>query len=601
MCGIVGFIDHQDVLPELLNSLANVEYRGYDSAGVSLLTPDGIKTVKRQGRLSGLRAQLNLSVISGCAGIGHTRWATHGKPDSINAHPHYNESVAVVHNGIIENHGELHDWLETQGYTFTSQTDSEVIPHLIDHFLKRGFDPSMALNRALDHLEGAFAIGVLFRSDPEHVYAARRGSPLVLGISSAGTALASDALALDVSYEKLIYLEEGDQAKLSPDYIEIRDVTGRIVTRSLVDNLHSAEAHTKLDHAFFMHKEMCEQPDAVSRTLYHTLHMVQDLPDELFNQDRLTLIGCGSSCYAAMVAKYWFESLAGLPVDVEVASEFRYRAPLLKKDGATIVLSQSGETADTLAALRYAKEQKQTILSIVNVTGSSIARESDYSIQTQAGPEISVASTKSFTSQLAVLACLAIRASLKRKLISTSEATEFHLAFSDIPALMLHVIENESVFQRLGESLKDASHVLFMGRGCNFPVALEGALKLKEISYIHAEGLAAGELKHGPIALVEEGLPVFILAPSHALLSKTLSNMEEVMARGARCIMLGDQQSMDKIDDDTIETILLPDSTHLTAPILYAIVLQFIAYHAALAKGTDVDQPRNLAKSVTVE
>ncbi|WP_261844882.1 glutamine--fructose-6-phosphate transaminase (isomerizing) [Aliamphritea ceti] len=601
MCGIVGSISHSNVVPELLDGLSNIEYRGYDSAGISVLTPGGISTVKQTGKLQALRDLLTQQLLSGNAGIGHTRWATHGEPNTRNAHPHTNDHVAVVHNGIIENHHELRQWLTAEGFVFQSQTDTEVIPHLISYYYRRCNDPDQSLNQALERLQGAFALGVLFNDDPDHIYAARRGSPLVLGCGDTEMSLGSDTMALGNGASQVIYLEEGDQARLSQQHIELVDAFGRSVNRKRVDNDIDHEHSGKQNHSFYMHKEIHEQPDTVARTLVHSYHLKDQLALDFMEIDRLSIIACGTSYYAAMVAKYWFEQLAALPVDIDVASEFRYRSPLMSNKGLAVFISQSGETADTLAALKYARSSNQKTLAIVNVAASSIAREADMSVQTQAGPEIGVASTKAFTAQLSVLGSLAIQAAQQRRQFSAEMARAAFTTLASVPQKLEQILSMESQFEAIGNSLADVRDAYFIGRGSSFPIAMEGALKLKEISYIHAEGFGAGELKHGPIALIEAGVPVFVIAPNNDLLEKTLSNMQEVVARGGRCILLGDKHSLKACSSDQIETIEMPESDPFTCPLLYVAALQLIAYYAALAKGTDVDQPRNLAKSVTVE
>ena len=604
MCGIVGSISQQNVVPQLLEGLSNIEYRGYDSAGIAIQTNGGISTVKQTGKLARLRCLLDHQLLQGQAGIGHTRWATHGAPNTRNAHPHANEQVAVVHNGIIENHQPLRSWLTAEGFKFYSQTDTEVIPHLISYFYAKCNEPSQALHLALEQLEGAFALGVLFADDPQHIYAARRGSPLVLGCGQHQMSLGSDTMALSNSARQVIYLEEGDQACLSHQRVELCDSNGRAVVRPLSEN-PSCEQHSgKQSHSFFMHKEIHEQPETVHKTLLHSEHIKQQLQIDFSQVSRLSIIACGTSYYAAMVAKYWFEQLAALPVDIDVASEFRYRSPLLCERGLALFISQSGETADTLAALKYAGQLGQQTLAVVNVANSSIAREADSSIQTQAGPEIGVASTKAFTAQLSVLASLVLHAANSRKQLSEQSLEQLQQSLAKIPAQLEQVLALEPQIAELGSSLASVDDAYFIGRGSSFPIALEGALKLKEISYIHAEGFGAGELKHGPIALIEEGIPVFVIAPNSELLEKTLSNMQEVAARGARCIVLGDSTSLASCQseqDIQLETLELPSCDPLTGPLLYVVALQLLAYYAALAKGTDVDQPRNLAKSVTVE
>lgn len=601
MCGIVGSINQQNVVPELLHSLGNIEYRGYDSAGVSVLTGSGIATKKRPGKLESLRSSLDSHPLIGNIGIGHTRWATHGEPNKTNAHPHSNDDVAVVHNGIIENHRELRSWLESEGFIFQSQTDTEVIPHLISHFLAQGYDPDQAMQRALKHLEGAFALGVLFKLDQDHLYAARRGSPLVLGKGELSACLGSDSMALSRSANKIIYLEEGDQARIGINTMELVDLNGHSITRKILDNEEAGLAADKQNHHHYMHKEIHEQPIAINKTLFHTQQQMQDIPVDFTNISRLSIIACGTSYYAAMVAKYWFEQFAQIPVDVDIASEFRYRQPIMAKDGLSIFISQSGETADTLAALDYANSKFQKTIAITNVANSSIARLADHVIQTQAGPEIGVASTKAFTTQLTVLATLAVKIGFKKQLFDIVKAAELCQSLADVPASVEDVLALEDEFKAVGDSLKDATDAFFIGRGSSYPIAMEGALKLKEISYIHAEGFGAGELKHGPIALIEKDVPVFVIAPNDGLIEKTQSNMEEVISRGGRCILIGDKASTKGLEEEGIKCLTLPDTNELISPILYVVALQLIAYYAALAKGTDVDQPRNLAKSVTVE
>lgn len=601
MCGIVGSINQSNVVPDLLNSLGNIEYRGYDSAGVSVLTGSGIATKKRPGKLESLRNSLSTKPLIGNIGIGHTRWATHGEPNKTNAHPHSNDDVAVVHNGIIENHRHLRGWLEAEGFIFQSQTDTEVIPHLISHFLAQGCDPDQAMQRALQHLEGAFALGVLFNLDQDHLYAARRGSPLVLGKGDLSACLGSDSMALTHSADKILYLEEGDQARIGINSMELVDINGHSITRKLLDNQDALLTTDKQNHHHYMHKEIHEQPVAVNKTLFHTQHQIHDIPIDFTNISRLTIIACGTSYYAAMVAKYWFEQFAQIPVDVDIASEFRYRQPLMAKDGLALFISQSGETADTLAALNYANSKFQKTIAITNVANSSIARAADYAMQTQAGPEIGVASTKAFTTQLTVLATLAMKIGFKKQLFDITKATELSQSLADVPTAIEAVLALEEEFKSVGEGLKECTDAFFIGRGSSYPIAMEGALKLKEISYIHAEGFGAGELKHGPIALIEKGVPVFVIAPNDDLIEKTRSNMEEVISRGGRCILIGDKDSTKGCEKTDIQCLTLPDTNELISPIIYVVALQLISYYAALAKGTDVDQPRNLAKSVTVE
>ncbi|EAR62016.1 glutamine--fructose-6-phosphate transaminase (isomerizing) [Neptuniibacter caesariensis] len=600
MCGIVGSINHHNIVPDLLEGLNQIEYRGYDSAGIAVIGEHGLTTIKRPGKLKQLETYLSTTPLSGHAGIGHTRWATHGIPNEANAHPHSNDQVSVVHNGIIENYLQLRQWLTAEGFTFNSETDTEVIPHLITLFLARGLPPTQALHEALNHLDGAFALGVLFKNDKDHLYAARRGSPLVLGKGLQGLSLGSDTMALSSSVKEILYLEEGEQACLGRDVFTLFDPKGKPISREMQPFDQEREDNGKDDHQFFMHKEIHQQVATTRDTFHHTQHCLLDIPLDFEQFQRLTIVACGTSYYAAMVAKYWFEQIAKVPVDIDVASEFRYREPLLSKNGLALFISQSGETADTLAALRYAKANDQTILSIVNVAGSTIARESNISLQTQAGPEIGVASTKAFTAQLAILAKLAIHTAHYRKVIDVKEVKHLLNEMNALPGLIDITLGIEDQIKVLGASIKDAKHAFFIGRGINYPLAMEGALKLKEISYMHAEGFGAGELKHGPIALIEPGTPVFVIAPDDSLLEKTLSNAEEVAARGARCIIIGNQASIRNLPEG-MEHLILPPCDNRLSPILYAVALQLIAYHAALALGTDVDQPRNLAKSVTVE
>lgn len=600
MCGIVGAINHHNIVPDLLQGLSNIEYRGYDSAGIAVVNNQGLITVKRPGKLKKLRQHLNTKALNSHAGIGHTRWATHGKPNEANAHPHSNQDVSVVHNGIIENYLLLREWLSSEGFTFESDTDTEVIPHLISYFLARGNLPHEALSNALKHLEGAFALGVLFRDDPDHLYAARRGSPLVIGKSEQGLCLGSDTMALPECINSVLFLKEGELACLSADDFKLLDKDGCEIHREMQIFMSDKAAEGKQNHQFYMHKEIHQQSATVKATLRHTRHSLHLLPFDFKQLKRINIVACGTSYYAAMISKYWFEQIAKIPVDIDIASEFRYREPVLSEGGLSIFISQSGETADTLAALKYAKEQGQQTFSIINVAESTIARESDFSLQTQAGPEIGVASTKAFTAQLTILAALALHASENRQSQSVESYKRFQLDLSALPGLIQKTLELEDRFKVIGGSLKENRNAFYIGRGAHYPLALEGALKLKEISYVHAEGFGAGELKHGPIALIEVGVPVFVLAPKDHLIEKTLSNMEEVIARGGRCIVLGDHSSLRALPKD-IESLALPEFDSPFNPIVYAIALQLIAYHAALAIGTDVDQPRNLAKSVTVE
>ena len=607
MCGIVGIIGKKDVAALLVDGLRRLEYRGYDSAGIATLVDGRIERRRAEGKLNNLARLLEEHPISGRIGIGHTRWATHGVPNERNAHPHATARVAVVHNGIIENFQELKAELTAAGQHFESDTDTEAVAQLIDHHLAQGLDPLAATAKALNRLQGAFALGIIFAGHPDFMIAARRGSPLALGYGDGEMYLGSDAMALAPLTQKISYLADGDWAVLTADSVTIRDADGAIVTRAVSQTQFSGAMIGKGQHRHFMHKEIFEQPEVIGGTLNTMLNpatrtiTLQQLPFDLARIDHVSIIACGTSYYAGMVARYWIEKLARVTVEVDIASEFRYREPPLTPGGLAIFISQSGETADTLAALRYCREHGQRILSLVNVPESTIARESEVVLETLAGPEIGVASTKAFTTQLTVLACLSIALGRARKTIDA--ATEAHLSQSmaEVPALVAEVLRREDAIHAIAPSVAEARDVLYLGRGGSFPIALEGALKLKEISYIHAEGYAAGELKHGPIALIDDSVPVIVVCPSDGLYEKTASNVQEVVARGGRVIFLSDKAGIARLSVKVAATIELPEVDPFVAPILYAIPVQLLAYHVAIAKGTDVDQPRNLAKSVTVE
>ncbi|HIJ37450.1 MAG TPA: glutamine--fructose-6-phosphate transaminase (isomerizing) [Rhodospirillaceae bacterium] len=606
MCGIVGIIGQSPAVPLLLDGLKRLEYRGYDSAGIATLVDGQIERRRAQGKLCNLEALLVEQPMAGTIGIGHTRWATHGVPNEINAHPHATRHVAVVHNGIIENFLALRAELTAAGHHFESDTDTEAVVQLISHFLEQGFEPEVATEKALKRIEGAFALGILFAGRPDLLIAARRGSPLAIGYGAGEMYLGSDALALAPLTQKISYLADGDWAILSNQGASIRDREGHPVVREVKQTLLSGALMGKDGHRHFMHKEIFEQPQAIGDTLNTMLNptsrtiSLATLPFALKAVQKVSIIACGTSYYAGMVAKYWIEQLARLPVEVDIASEFRYRNPPMTPGGLALFISQSGETADTLAALRYCRAQGQHILCLVNVPESTIARESDVVLQTVAGPEIGVASTKAFTTQLTVLACLAL--ALARSRDSIDHATEARLssALVEVPARVADVLVHEGRFKALADDLVGARDVLYLGRGSNYPIALEGALKLKEVSYIHAEGYAAGELKHGPIALIDEAVPVIVLAPSDELFDKTASNVQEVVARGGKVLFFSDAAGVDRLGVNA-SCVALPDVDSFVAPILYAIPVQLLAYYVAVAKGTDVDQPRNLAKSVTVE
>jgi len=606
MCGIVGIIGHGEATPRLVDSLRRLEYRGYDSAGVACWSEGAIHRRRAQGKLANLEALLAENALPGSTGIGHTRWATHGVPNEINAHPHATRLAAVVHNGIIENFGELRAELTREGHVFETDTDSEAIVQLISHYLAQGDLPEAATAKTLARLEGAFAVAFLFADYPDLLIAARKGSPLAIGYGEGEMYIGSDALALAPLTRKITYLLDGDWAVLKADGVQIFDAANQPVVREIRTTAQSGALIGKDGYRHFMHKEIHEQPQVIGDTLNTMLNpalgtlTLPALPFALADIERITIIACGTSYYAGLVAKYWIESVARIPVDVDVASEFRYRTPPMAKGGLAMFISQSGETADTLAALRYCRDQGQKLLALVNVAESTIARESDIALQTFAGPEIGVASTKAFTTQLTVLACLAVALARAKGTIDHAEEARLCLALAEVPAHAADILAHDQHLQSIAEDLAQARDVLYLGRGSSYPIALEGALKLKEISYIHAEGYAAGELKHGPIALIDEKVPVIVLAPSDALYEKTSSNVQEVAARGGKVIFLSDRKGVDRLPVKAV-TFALPEVDPFVAPILYAIPVQLLAYHVAVAKGTDVDQPRNLAKSVTVE
>ena len=607
MCGIIGAITTDPVCPVLLEGLRRLEYRGYDSAGVATVVNGGIERRRAEGKLANLEALLGAEPLPGAIGIGHTRWATHGAPTERNAHPHATEDVAVVHNGIIENFRELREELTAAGRAFVTETDSEVIAHLISDNLERGMAPLAATQAALARLDGAFALGVVFAGEHDLLIGARRGSPLCIGWGEGEMYLGSDALALAPLSERISYLEEGDCAALARSGAVVHDGEGSPVERPVRATALSGALIGKGNHRHYMAKEIHEQPSVIGETLNAFLDPVDrairlpELPFELGAVPRITLLACGTSYYAALVAKYWFERIARVPVEVDIASEFRYRAAPMAKGGLTLVISQSGETADTLAALRFARSRGQHTAAIVNVPESSIARESDVVLGLHAGPEVGVASTKAFTCQLVTLACAVIATARARGAIDGGEEAVLSSAIAEVPARAAEVLNHDEALQMLAHELVEARDVLYIGRGPSYPIALEGALKLKEISYLHAEGFAAGELKHGPIALIDEGVPVIVIAPSDDLFEKTASNVEEVIARGGRVIFLSDAKGIAALGQMARASIELPAVHPFVAPILYAIPVQLLAYHTAVLRGTDVDQPRNLAKSVTVE
>ena len=607
MCGIIGILGKADAAPLLLEGLERLAYRGYDSAGVATLVNGHIDRRRAEGKLKNLRELLVQQPLPGTIGIGHTRWATHGRPTVNNAHPHATDRVAVVHNGIIENFQELRRELEGQGARFATETDTEVVVHLITHLLNQQLTPQQAVAKALKRLEGAFALAIVFAGRHDLMMGARRGSPLAVGWGEGEMYLGSDALALASLTSRLSYLEEGDWVELSATGAIIHDAHDQVVQRKIVQSALSGAIIGKGQYRHFMLKEIYEQPAVIGDTLSALVNpqtrqvTLPALPVELASIPRLTISACGTAYLAGLTAKYWFEQAAHLPVEIDIASEFRYREAPLPKGGLSLFISQSGETIDTLAALRYCRQQGQAIASIVNAPESAIARESDVVLRTLAGPEIGVASTKAFTTQLTVLACLALATGRARGALSPERVGELTAALTEVPARATDVLQHDQTLAKIALELAEVRDVLFLGRGSLYPIALEGALKLKEISYIHAEGYAAGELKHGPIALIDEGTPVIVAAPSGPLFDKVASNIEEVLVRGGRVILLTDAHGAKRLGDKVAHCVVLPTVDPFVAPLLYAIPVQLLAYHTAVAKGTDVDQPRNLAKSVTVE
>jgi glucosamine--fructose-6-phosphate aminotransferase (isomerizing) len=608
MCGIVGIIGKQPVAPLLVDGLKRLEYRGYDSAGVATLVNGHIDRRRAEGKLANLAGLLERQPLEGTIGIGHTRWATHGVPNETNAHPHATDRVALVHNGIIENFQELRNELAADGINFETDTDTETIAWLITHYMnKDGDDPVRATSRALKKLEGAFGLGIIFAGEHDLMIGARRGSPLAFGRGDGEMYLGSDALALAPLTQQICYLEEGDWVVMRSGEATIYDENDQVVERKMQITALSGAMIGKGNFHHYMQKEIHEQPQVIGDTLHSYLNPAErtiSLPDlgiDFAAVPRITMLACGTSYYAAQVAKYWFEQVARIPTEVDIASEFRYREAPMPEGGVTICISQSGETIDTLAALRYAKENGQILVAVVNQPESAIARESHAFLQTLAGPEIGVASTKAFTTQLTVLACLAIVAAKARGAIDHLAEARMATALTEVPAKVSEVLKNEESIQALARDIMDARDVLYLGRGTSFPIAMEGALKLKEISYIHAEGYAAGEMKHGPIALIDEAVPVIAIAPGDRWFPKTVSNLQEAAARGGRIIYLTDKAGAAKVKDSARSTVVLPDADPFVHPILYSVPVQLLAYHVAVLKGTDVDQPRNLAKSVTVE
>ena len=607
MCGIIGIVSQTPVADRLVDGLKRMEYRGYDSAGVCTLDRGGMIRRRAEGKLANLVRELAAKPAPGTVGIAHTRWATHGAPTASNAHPHATDEVALVHNGIIENYKPLREELLAEGRALESETDSEVVAHLISREVEGGASPEEAVATVLPRLRGAFALAIAFRAHPELLIGARLGSPLVVGYGEGEMFLGSDALALASLTQRISYLEEGDWVVITRDSVTIRDFEGDVAERPITTSVASAAAVEKGNYRHYMQKEIFEQPTVVAQTLGSYLRPAEGvvaLPQfdfDLSSIRRVTIVACGTSYYAGMVAKYWFEQFARLPIDIDVASEFRYREPVLEEGGLALFISQSGETADTLAALRHCKRAGQTIAVVVNVPTSSMAREADLLLPTHAGPEIGVASTKAFTCQLAVLAALAAHMAAKRGRMDRAEEAEVVKHLLEAPAALNAALDHDADIAAMAPLIAPARDVLYLGRGADFPLALEGALKLKEISYIHAEGYAAGEMKHGPIALIDENVPVIVLAPSGPLFEKTVSNMEEVRARGGKVVLISDAEGLEHAGDGCLATIEMPRVHPLIAPLVYAVPVQLLAYHTACVKGTDVDQPRNLAKSVTVE
>jgi glutamine---fructose-6-phosphate transaminase (isomerizing) len=608
MCGIIGIIGSEPAAPQLVDALKRLEYRGYDSAGVATLEGGTLTRRRAEGKLRNLEKKLGLEPLAGTIGIGHTRWATHGRPTENNAHPHATERLAVVHNGIIENFSELRRELEGKGAKFSTETDTEVVAHLVTEEMKRGASPADAVKAALPRLRGAFALAFLFAGENNLLIGARRGSPLAVGFGDGSMYVGSDAIALAPFTDTVSYLEDGDWVIVTRKGAEIHDSDGKIVQRTVLKSQASVMLIDKGNHRHFMAKEIFEQPEVVGHTLANYIDMTSErvalpmqLPFDFKKLQRVSIAACGTAYYAGMVARYWFETFAHLPVEVDIASEFRYRDVPLGDGDLAIFVSQSGETADTLASLRYARAGKQHVLSVVNVPTSSIARESDVVMPTLAGPEIGVASTKAFTCQLAALAALAIAAGRARGVLNEADEKTLVRALIEIPRHLNDALALEPQIELIARDLSKCRDVLYLGRGTSYPLALEGALKLKEISYIHAEGYAAGELKHGPIALIDENLPVIVIAPHDKVFEKTVSNMQEVAARGGRLILMTDAKGASAAAGQTVETLILPTVHPAVAPLVYAVPAQLLAYHTAVIMGTDVDQPRNLAKSVTVE
>ncbi|WP_422367757.1 glutamine--fructose-6-phosphate transaminase (isomerizing) [Pelagibius sp.] len=607
MCGIIGIIGTAPVAPLLVDGLKRLEYRGYDSAGIATLMNGSIDRRRAEGKLVNLAELVEQQPVEGTIGIGHTRWATHGRPSETNAHPHANERVAVVHNGIIENFKELRGQLAEAGHSFETETDTEVVVHLVRDYLEKQMSPQEAVAATLKRLEGAFALAIIFAGRHDLMIGARRGSPLAVGYGDGEMFLGSDALALAPLTDRICYLEEGDWVELTKESAQVHDADDRPVAREVKQTALSGAMIGKGEYRHFMQKEIFEQPAVIGDTLHSFLDPLKgsvQLPDldiDFSALPRITISACGTASFGGLVAKYWFEQIARQPVEVDIASEFRYREAPMPEGGLGLFISQSGETIDTLEALRYAKRCGQTILSLVNVPESAIARESDAVLQTLAGPEIGVASTKAFTTQLTVLACLALATARARGSIDAVREAALSQALLEVPARVAEVLNHDTTIRMIAADVMEARDVLYLGRGALYPIALEGALKLKEISYIHAEGYAAGEMKHGPIALIDEDVPIVVCAPAGPLFEKTAANVQEVIARGGKVILISDAEGIARAGDEAAHVIELPKVDPFVAPLLYTLPVQLLAYHTAVLKGTDVDQPRNLAKAVTVE
>ncbi|EAQ01779.1 D-fructose-6-phosphate amidotransferase [Pseudooceanicola batsensis HTCC2597] len=607
MCGIIGYLGSHEAAPFLVEALKRLEYRGYDSAGIATVHDGALDRRRAVGKLVNLSDLLVHDPLPGKSGIGHTRWATHGEPSTRNAHPHRAGHVAVVHNGIIENFRQLRAELCELGAEIQTETDTETIALMVDHYVQQGDSPRAAVERILDRLEGAFALAFLFEDEEDLIIAARKGSPLAIGHGYGENYVGSDAIALAPLTDRITYLEEGDMAIVTRTSVEIRDSEGQLANREMHEIQKDRARVDKGGYKHFMAKEIAEQPQVISEAVGHYFgssgHEIRLPSDQLdfTGLDRVVLVACGTAYYACLTAKYWIERLAGLPVEVDVASEFRYREPPIGENTLALFVSQSGETADTLAALRYCRDKARRIVAVVNVPESSIARESDVALPILAGTEIGVASTKAFSCQLTVLLTVAMEAARQRGRLSEERQADIVAALRGLPARINLALDFEEVTERVAHELAEARDVLFLGRGQMYPLALEGALKMKEISYIHAEAYASGELKHGPIALIDPNVPVVVMAPRDALFDKTVSNMQEVMARGGKVLLISDRKGIETAGDGIWRSVEMPEVDTLLAPILYAIPAQQLAYHTAVAKGTDVDQPRNLAKSVTVE